>query len=337
MFFTSILLKALQQLVGCSCTGGKDDRFSELPDDLLLNILERVGTLDAVRACVLSKKLLKLPAMLSRIVIDVGDVPPWRNDPTDHDMVQANRAVAELTDKILAARPPQVTIRDLKLTFILRNDHCLSIGRSVAQAMTKSKLDKVQFNILTEELDNPRLGKQFNAFFVASQDAFAGLTVLKLENLRFSESDLANILGTCKRLEYLRLEYCDAGIGAVMKIEHDRLAELKIVSGEYETLELCRLPKLQRVTCAYLYHDRKPLVFGFVPQLSKLSLTKCVFASDMTLRLSQLLANVSSIGDLRLDFQSEKVLKSSTSILYDGRIIYVAISCLSEFLGCLRI
>jgi hypothetical protein len=144
MFFTFIPVKALQQLVGC--TGSRDesdDRFSELPDALLLNILERVGTLDAVRACVLSKKLMKLPAMLSRIVIDVGDVPPWRNDPTDHDMVRANRAVAELTDKFLAVRPPQLTIRDLKLTFILRNDHCLSIGRSVAQAMTMSKLDKV--------------------------------------------------------------------------------------------------------------------------------------------------------------------------------------------------
>jgi hypothetical protein len=127
MFFTSILVKALQQLVGGNSTSGRDesdDRFSELPDALLLNILERVGTLDAVRACVLSKKLLKLPAMLSRIVIDVHDVPPWRIDPTDHDMVRANRAVADLTHNILAARPPQLTIRDLKLTFILRQDHC---------------------------------------------------------------------------------------------------------------------------------------------------------------------------------------------------------------------
>jgi hypothetical protein len=83
MFFTSILLKALQQLVGCSTGSRNDDRFSELPDALLLNILERVGTLDAVRACVLSNHPLKLPAMLSRIAIDVRDVPPWRNDPTD--------------------------------------------------------------------------------------------------------------------------------------------------------------------------------------------------------------------------------------------------------------
>jgi hypothetical protein len=61
--------------------------------------------------------------------------------------------------------------------------------------MATSKLDKVQFDILTEKEDcTPsdlvRFGKQFNAFFVASQDAFAGLTVLELENLRFGESDL---------------------------------------------------------------------------------------------------------------------------------------------------
>jgi hypothetical protein len=41
------------------------DRLNKLPDDLLLNILERVDTLDAIRTCILSKKTLKLPTMLS--------------------------------------------------------------------------------------------------------------------------------------------------------------------------------------------------------------------------------------------------------------------------------
>jgi hypothetical protein len=51
MFFTSILVKALQKLLGCNKAedAAGRDRFSELPDALLLNILERVGTLDAVR------------------------------------------------------------------------------------------------------------------------------------------------------------------------------------------------------------------------------------------------------------------------------------------------
>ncbi|KAM0914200.1 hypothetical protein ACQ4PT_011645 [Festuca glaucescens] len=217
-------------------------------------------------------------------------------------MVRANRAVAELTDKILTTRPPQLTIRDLKLTFVLRHDHCLSIGRSVARAMATRKLDSVQFKILTEKhsfdctpADLLRFGKQLNAFFADCQDAFAGLTTLELQNLRFGESDLPNILGTCKRLEYLSLALCDAGIGS-LKFEHDRLVELKIEYGEYETVELCRLPMLQRMTCDFWDHDRNPLVFGFVPQLSKLSLLNFV-ATNVTLPLSQLLANVPDICD----------------------------------------
>ena len=50
------------------------DRLSELPDEILLRILERADTLDALRTCVLSKRLLRLPAMLSRFDIDVGSL-----------------------------------------------------------------------------------------------------------------------------------------------------------------------------------------------------------------------------------------------------------------------
>ncbi|KAM0919794.1 hypothetical protein ACQ4PT_007945 [Festuca glaucescens] len=158
--------------------------------------------------------------------------------------------------------------------------------------MATRKLDSVHFNILTEKpvfhsrsatADLLRFGKQFNAFFAACPEAFAGLTALYLENLRFGESDLPNILCTCKRLEYLYLEDCDAGIDSVLQIEHDRLVGLKIVYGQYQTLELCRLPKLQRVTCDTWVRDGSPLLFGFVPQLSKLSLINDV-TSNMTLR-----------------------------------------------------
>jgi hypothetical protein len=110
--------------------------------------------------------------------------------------------------------------------------------------MAKRTLDAVQFKILPEKHDSLdptpedllRFAEQFHAFFSACPDAFAGLTRLKLQGLRFSESDLPNLLGTCKRLEYLCLHECDAGIGSVMQIEHDRLVELKILFGEYETV-----------------------------------------------------------------------------------------------------
>jgi hypothetical protein len=46
-----------------------EDRLSRLPKDVLLNILERLDTLDAIRTCILSKQMQSLPTMLSQIVI----------------------------------------------------------------------------------------------------------------------------------------------------------------------------------------------------------------------------------------------------------------------------
>ncbi|KAM0911123.1 hypothetical protein ACQ4PT_013713 [Festuca glaucescens] len=50
------------------------DRLSELPDDILLNILERVGTLDALRTCIISERLLQPPAMFSWFDINIGSL-----------------------------------------------------------------------------------------------------------------------------------------------------------------------------------------------------------------------------------------------------------------------
>ena len=47
------------------------DRLSKLPNDLLLNILERVDTLDAIRACILSRQMMKLRTMLSQFFLSL--------------------------------------------------------------------------------------------------------------------------------------------------------------------------------------------------------------------------------------------------------------------------
>jgi hypothetical protein len=59
--------------------------------------------------------------------------------------------------------------------------------------------------------------------------------------------------------------------------------------------------------------DENPLVLGFAPQLSKLSLANACL-SDQTLMMSQLLANVQTVSDLYLDFRSEKVLTQIMSV-----------------------
>ncbi|KAM3223557.1 hypothetical protein ACQJBY_057117 [Aegilops geniculata] len=283
-----------------ACNG---DRLSELPADLLLNILERVGTLDAVKTCILSRKMQKLPTMLSQIVIDLSS----------HDLVQMNGVVADVTDKILSTRSPQITIRKLKLKFFLSPSRCLSIGKSVGAAMVTQKLDAAEFEILSPRdlhlcTDAYRVlfAKQFNNFVRDCPDAFAGLTRLHLRNMRFGKSDIPIILSYCKVLESLSFLMCDAGIRSVLHVEHARLVELIISYGKFKTVELNRLPKLKRMTYNNWPYDENPLVLGVLPQLSNLSLGDACL-SQKTLKLSQLLATVPSVSDLSLEFRSEKI------------------------------
>jgi hypothetical protein len=71
--------------------------------------------------------------------------------------------------------------------------------------------------------------------------------------------------------------------------------------GEFKTVELEGQLTYDNWPC-----DENPLVLGFVPQLSKLSLANACL-SDKTLMISQLLANVQTVSDLYLDFRSEKI------------------------------
>uniref|UniRef100_A0A453QM29 FBD domain-containing protein n=1 Tax=Aegilops tauschii subsp. strangulata TaxID=200361 RepID=A0A453QM29_AEGTS len=128
-----------------------------------------------------------------------------------------------------------------------------------------------------------------------------------LRNMKFGELDIPNILSTCKLLESLRLTHCDSGIHSVLQVEHARLIELEVDNGKFERVELTCLPKLQQVTYNNWFSYEDPMYFGFVPQLSKLSLIKTGSRFQKTLELSQFLVNVPSISDLHLDFRSENI------------------------------
>ncbi|XP_044969262.1 uncharacterized protein LOC123429272 [Hordeum vulgare subsp. vulgare] len=296
---------------------GSGDRISKLPSDILLNILERLDTLDAIRACILSKQMLKLPTLLSQLVINIGSIGRHLDESYDfgiRDMVRINCAVADVTEKIMVARDKEIPIRKLTVRFYLMRYNCLSIGTSVAGAMATQKVEAAEFEILTEKAgvnctpgDFLGFAKQFNIFLGACPHAFAGLTRLRLHCMRFGEPDIPNILTICKWLQSLRLSYCDAGIGSVLQVEHARLVELAIDYGRFETVELSCAPKLERMSYNNWNSDGDPLSFGFVPRLSKLDLTKVGTRSHKTLELGQLLANAPNISDLHLDFESEKI------------------------------
>lgn len=196
--------------------------------------------------------------------------------------------------------------------------------------MAAQKVDTAEFEIRTEKswhicthADFLHHAKQFNSFLGACPDAFAGLRSLWLFNMRFGELDMPIILGTCKRLESLHLTRCYSGIHSVLQVEHAQLVELEIGEGKFERIELTCLPKLQQVSYSRWSCNECPMDFGFVPQLSKLTLNQTGIESDNVLVLSQLLANVPSISDLHLNFQSEKILISIVYVpLHSAGVIF---------------
>ncbi|KAM0872829.1 hypothetical protein ACQ4PT_038452 [Festuca glaucescens] len=180
--------------------------------------------------------------------------------------------------------------------------------------MATQKVDSAEFEMVTEMAygncspdDLLHFARQFKTFLSACPDAFAGLTRLWLRNLRFDELGIPDILSTCKRLQSLHLIHCNSGIYSVLQLEHAQLVELDVDSGHFERIELTCLPTLQQVSYNNWFCYGDPIYFGFVPQLSKLSIAKTGVKWEKTLELSHILANVPSICDLHLDFECEKI------------------------------
>jgi hypothetical protein len=219
-----------------------------------------------------------------------------------------------VTETVLSARNLEIPILKLTGRFYLRRDECVSISRAFARTMATQEVDEAEFTLLTEmsgtrctQNDLLCYAKVFNTWFGDCPAVFAGLTRLLLCNMRFVEQDITNILSTCKRLRNLRLAFCDAGVGSVLQVEHAQLVELSIEYGKFEAVQLNCLPKLQRVNYTGWSYPDPHLTFGYVPQLSRLSLVEMGISCTKNLQLSHLLANVPSISDLHLDFKSEKI------------------------------
>lgn len=96
----------------------------------------------------------------------------------------------------------------------------------------------------------------------------------------------------------------------MLRIEHPQLVELDINYGDFEFVELKCPSKLRHMAYVHWECHGDPLSFGDVPLLSSLSLTNTSAGWQKNLRLSQLLSTVTSISDLLLNFESEKVLAS---------------------------
>lgn len=186
--------------------------------------------------------------------------------------------------------------------------------------MANQKVLTAVFTIIPEwrdidctDSDMLAYGRRFMAFFNSYPCAFGGLTNLSLRGLRLGKSDIPNVLGTCKKLEYLRLKNCDAGIGSILQIERSNLAKLSIMCCAFGSVEPKWLPRLTHLVCEYWLHSQEqyPLTMGYVPQLWVLRLSNAGTTLHKTLKLSEFLRNA-AIGELDLNFLCERVSSNET-------------------------
>ncbi|KAI4982634.1 hypothetical protein ZWY2020_023126 [Hordeum vulgare] len=291
------------------------DRLSNLPDDILLSIVERLDIADAARTSVLSSRWEHVPAMLSKIVFTAdsfkrrfhnSNLPCFDADP--------NSTMAEAASSILESRSctDLYTIRLLRMEFYLEGD-CVFIGQAVAIALDTQNVSLAEFTILTKkevrlctDKDLLYYGSKFKSFFYTWPSVFNGLTSLKLQNLRLADSELPEVVSTCKRLEFLRLLNCDMGKLSFLELEHPRLTELEVVDSEFERVDLKWLPKLVVLTFSDWITRHHPLSFGYVPLLKSVSISNTALSYHKMLKLSEFLGKV-TIRDLHLNFKSEKI------------------------------
>ncbi|VAI44429.1 unnamed protein product [Triticum turgidum subsp. durum] len=248
----------------------------------------------------------------------------------DAAKVVANTAAAKATKSILARRDPGgCTIRLLSMTFYLKDDAPISVGHSVASAMATCKTEKAEFIVLTEKerlecdvYDVENYGTRFVSFFNECVNAFAGLTRLHLQNLRFAKSDfVSNILVTCKKLNYLGFLNCDTEDWITLQVEHAQLRELSIVNCRFDMVKLAWVPKL---TClafeSWVSFRKPPLSFGHVPLLEVLRLSNVALNWHKMVKLSTFL-HETSVRDLRLGFKSECLTRRQAYVFCQLRIL----------------
>lgn len=132
------------------------DRISQLPDDILLAILDGLNVRDAARTSLLSKRWRPLPTMISHLTIDVSDFDPKSMSSfSDDELGRINATVVKATKSILACRKSnEHTISLLSMRFYLRDDDCISFGHTVGHVMATQKVEMIEFTILTEKDDN---------------------------------------------------------------------------------------------------------------------------------------------------------------------------------------
>ncbi|CAM0943168.1 unnamed protein product [Alopecurus aequalis] len=288
------------------------DWLSDLPDDLLLSIVERLDIADATRTSILSRRWKPIPTLLSKISIKVGS-SDFRKVRNSDDIIRANSTILGATRSLLENRSTSpFTIHRLCMQFYL-GDASIRVGRTFSNTIATHKVGVAEFTILSEKegkrcIPDDKLanGRLFNSLINDCPDAFSCLTRLKLENLRLGESDFPKILRLCKRLEFFHLDNCDMGLRSLLVVEHPHLCEIEIDRSDFERVDLNWLPELTKLTFSSWLSLHDPLSFGYVPLLHTVCIRNTALTWHKMLKLSEFLGKA-TVSNLHLGFENEQI------------------------------
>ncbi|KAK1646860.1 hypothetical protein QYE76_064665 [Lolium multiflorum] len=256
--------------------------FSELPDDILLAILQLLDLRTAVRVGAVARRLMRLPRLLTDLVIDVGDLIPhsWDFSPHTAEHVMATYTYAT---RWFLAPSKERSIKSLRLAFHLKDPYLRSIGDAVVESGRAERLEfaiRAQLNFRPRHVHHAVFARRLMAFVAACPVAFGWLTSLTLQNISFSDSDMPDLLNAGNRLELLSLIRCGGSDleGPNLRIDAPRssLRALEIRDSLYPGIELTSLPKLDRLFCDDSFEHWAGnfyVRFGDVPRLHHVNLS----------------------------------------------------------------
>ena len=250
-----------------------------LPDHILVDIMHLLDLRTMIRASTLSTRWKPLPYLLTNLYLHVDDFKPRTGILV---MSQLNNLMSLYTETIkrLLAPMGERAIKVLRLRFYMTDPHLKSIGSIVTSILERRSTKYLEFIIVTElhdvqcnEEDNVRFGQRFIRFFNSYPYTFRCLRSLSIQNMRFNESDVPNLLNACDQLQRLCIESCDSGRRSVLQIDvpRSRLIELVFEFCGYVRIELVRVPKLVVVTYDTWMRENPPIVFSHVPKLRSIN------------------------------------------------------------------
>ncbi|XP_048545586.1 uncharacterized protein LOC125524651 isoform X1 [Triticum urartu] len=295
---------------------GDEDRISALPDDVLLEILERLDDMrEAVRAGALSTRWRHLPHRLSHLVLDImhfglGTSTSRADLGGSSSAVEAMQAYTRALYRSLSPCPPPAgckrAIKTLILRFLPVTD-LTSIGHAVEDVVSHGETEFLGFYIYSPD----RYGREgIMSFSTTCPVAFRWLTKLTFLNLSLVNSDINKLITDCGRLRILTLLSCHFP-GFELKIDapFSGLHELYCVNFYWASVELIDVPKLTEVWYQESEGHGIPLVrFGHVLQLRHVSLLCRATDSGRRLALSEYLPGTArNFSELHLHFACQMI------------------------------